>query len=276
VLEDEKQKWRLRFYQTVNKLQQHKIKWQNLTLNEVQAIARPPVDWAASTLSKFTLFRVNMTDQLKDQLSPMLGTGVTIVSIERVENTQLWQRYVQTRETLAKFGTRKSVSVATDSPWIHTQLHIANYVNEVMLWHPLPDELSLSHVINQGFELRLSDLRGTLGAGVYFWESVDALLPEVASKEDHNMAYFVLSRVCLGTPHLTTKPLYGITSPPFSTEDKEKDKEKEKEKEKEKDKEHKDKDKEKEKEKEHKDKDKDKEKEKKEKDEKEKKEKEMK
>jgi len=245
-LEDEKQKWRQRFYQSINKQRQVKLNWQNIISTETQAIARSPPDWTSSSLSKFTLYRVNVTDQLKEHLAPLLN-GLPIVSIERIEQTQLWQKYVQTRESLSKFGTRKPVPVSTDILWMHSNLHISNYVNEVMLWHPVTEERSVESIINQGFAIRVSDLRGTLGSGVYFWESVEPILVDATGgSQEECLAYVILSRVCLGTPHFTTKPLYGISAPPLSMEeskgkknkkDKEKDKEKPAEKDEEKEKE---------------------------------------
>lgn len=226
ALEDEKKKWREKFYVSSNNRQRNVVhNWNLIVSQETQAIARPPHDWITYSLGKFTTFRFNVTDQFRDLFSNLVN-GITLASIERVESSQLWQKYVQCRETLAKFGTRKRVAVSTDEQWVHTTLHTANYVNEVLLWHPVADESMVHHVISQGFELRLADLRGAFGTGVYFWENLEAILSEVKPNSD-NVSYIVLSRVCLGTPHVTSKFLHGITSPPFSIVESKPKKEKE-------------------------------------------------
>jgi len=221
-LESEKQKWRDKFLQAMNKQRQIAANWNAIVALETQSIQKPPQDWLTTSLSKFTIFRINITEQYRDLFANLIN-GTPLVSIERVENAQLWQKYAQCKETLAKFGTRKHVSVTTDEPWQHTHMHIADYVNEVLLWHPVRDEAQLYRVISQGFDVRLADLRGALGYGIYFWENLDVILSE-AKPNSENTVYFVLSRVCLGTPHVATKFLHGIASPPISIVEKSKEK----------------------------------------------------
>jgi len=272
VLEEEKQRWREKFYLSVVNQRQVRQHWQSIIGRETVMVAKPPQDWVTSSLSKYTSRRVNLTENFREEMKKLLGPDVsgTIVSVERVENTQLWARYVQSRETLAKFGNRKPLSVATFATWMQHQLHIADYVNEALLLYPVSGSDELQHLIMQGLPLRLADLRGSYGSGIYLWEEAEPILSDAPPSNENGISYFLVCRVCLGTPFITSKSLNGISSPPFARiiekkgkerqKDKEKEKEPEKEKEKEKDKE-KDKDKDKEKDKE-KDKDKEKEKDK--------------
>jgi len=100
--------------------------------------------------------------------------------------------------------------------WMQDRLHLVDYVNEALLLYPTRGEADVENLTTNGFTLRLADLRRSFGNGIYFSEEAKPVIAEATPNKETNISYFLLTRVCLGTPFITTKPLYGIASPPFA------------------------------------------------------------
>jgi hypothetical protein len=87
-------------------------------------------------------------------------------------------------------------------------------LNEVFLWHGTT-QARVNAITQEGFDERLSNLGGMLGAGLYFAEdsckSGQYAEKSIASSRSH---FFALSRVLLGKPHHSKVPIPDIRRAP--------------------------------------------------------------
>jgi len=87
-----------------------------------------------------------------------------VVRIERVQNPHLWTKYCLRRH---------EVELAAGS----------QHVNEQFLFHGCRKDI-MAVISNEGFDIRVAGMQGSLGAGTYFagtGSNLDSLVPYLAS-----------------------------------------------------------------------------------------------
>jgi len=130
--------------------------------------------------------------------------------VERIENTLLWRNYSHRRDTLTSKKATVT-SVESNGQWMESlQLH--PQANEVFLFHGTKSN-KIDFIIQQGFEERIANEAGIFGAGIYFSEN-SSKSDEYITPDSNGLCKIILSRVCLGTPFVTTKSLPSIRRPP--------------------------------------------------------------
>jgi hypothetical protein len=143
-----------------------------------------------------------------------------------VENPLLWRQYCNKATEMESRIEMRGARCSSVSPPIAEQLvdsdlpsrlqhkSLNNSLNEAFLWHG-SSKAKIDNIVEEGFDERLSNLRGMLGGGLYFAEdsckSGQYSEKSIASTRSH---WFVLSRVLLGSPHYTKAPMPDIRRPP--------------------------------------------------------------
>jgi hypothetical protein len=139
-------------------------------------------------------------------------SSMRVVSDSRVENHTLWRRYaMQCRGHL-----RPADSAVQDDTWQHLPGELEKSLdrgrNKCFLFHgPKPE---LAAVISaQGFEERVANDHGLLGAGVYFAEN-SSKSDDYVQPDEKGYCNLFLTRVCLGSPFISNNRLSGLHRPP--------------------------------------------------------------
>jgi len=142
------------------------------------------------------------------------------------ENPILWRQYCNKAiEMAARNAARGSQClpvtppvanrlVDTDLPARLKRESFNESLNEVFLWHG-SSLAKIDSILEDGFDERISNLGGMLGGGVYFVEdsckSGQYSEKSIASSRSH---WFILSRVLLGRPHYSHRPIPDIRRAP--------------------------------------------------------------
>jgi len=104
--------------------------------------------------------------------------------------------------------------VDTDLPARLKRQSLNESLNEVFLWHG-SSLAKIDSILEDGFDERISNLGGMLGGGVYFAEdsckSGQYSEKSIARSRSH---WFILSRVLLGRPHYSHRPIPEIRRAP--------------------------------------------------------------
>jgi hypothetical protein len=138
------------------------------------------------------------------------GTSMAkVVSVERIENFGLWQKYQTQRAVLLKFLESNNASVDNLSaktrwrPKFASTKDLSSEINEFYLFHGT--SLENAHIIAEhGFDERKANLGGLYGAGTYF--AINACKSQQYSTKHSNSGQYVMlvCRVILGIPFCTT------------------------------------------------------------------------
>ena len=127
----------------------------------------------------------------------------SVVKVERVENHELWMRYVQQRTIVAGKMPRGKIpapSVATSSFFLPSGASSRNWQsNEHFLFHGT-DSNKVAALVNRGFDDRVGGLHGLFGTGCYFAENASKADQYVPHAGKH---YMLLCRVVIGRPYVT-------------------------------------------------------------------------
>jgi hypothetical protein len=151
---------------------------------------------------------------------------VRSISVCWVENPILWAQYCnKAAELAARHAAQGSQCIPVEPPVagpladadLPTRLHRRHLnasLNEVFLLHG-SSKASIDIIAEEGFDERVSHLGGMLGGGLYFAEDTckagQYAEKSIASSRSH---WFILSRVLLGRPHYTSRPLPDIRRAP--------------------------------------------------------------
>ena len=132
-----------------------------------------------------------------------------VVSVERIENFGLWQKYQTQRAVLLKFLESNNASVDNLSaktrwrPKFASSKDLSSEINEFYLFHGT--SLENAHIIAEhGFDERKANLGGLYGAGTYF--AINACKSQQYSTKHSNSGQYVMlvCRVILRIPFCTT------------------------------------------------------------------------
>jgi hypothetical protein len=140
-----------------------------------------------------------------------------VVSVERVENESLWQRYQFSRDILKKNVAAqgiRSLSAATNwQPGIPSKVEMSTDINEFYLFHGTSSK-SAHFICEHGFDERVADLNGLYGAGSYF--AINACKSHQYSLKYKDSSTFVMlvCRVVIGSPYCTSTAHNGQRRPP--------------------------------------------------------------
>ena len=155
-----------------------------------------------------------------------------IRSVHRIQNGHLYSTYVTYRAALAAAARRREHAGVKAEPTGAASEggDDAELANEDALWHGA-DVGAIRTIIQQGFDMRVSNQSGALGAGNYFaWSAAYSLaysnmgkhslggsssgLPELAVAQDERV--MLLARVALGRPGPSNAqcrvPVFGFDS----------------------------------------------------------------
>jgi len=86
-----------------------------------------------------------------------------ILKVERIENAHLWRRYWQRKTEVER-------EIAKDSLYpeqVSSSILGNSAAKEAYWWHGAPVD-SVDQILAEGFDMRVSNLNGMLGGGVYF------------------------------------------------------------------------------------------------------------
>jgi hypothetical protein len=140
-----------------------------------------------------------------------------VVSVERVENELLWQKYQFTRnmikKTCAAQGIRSLSAVTNWQSGIPSKVEMSTDINEFYLFHGTSSTLA-EIICKHGFDERLADLNGLYGAGSYF--AINACKSHQYSLKYKDSSTFVMliCRVVIGSPYCTSTSHNGQRRPP--------------------------------------------------------------
>jgi len=153
------------------------------------------------------------------------GAGMThkafeVLSVQHVENAQLWRRYVAARNDIKPIKNKYEVHTSR-SDWVKT-LGLDVQRNEVMLFTGMPSgQGNLPDIVkiikHRGFTEKVAAENGMYGLGLYFAErcsKADAYAGRYQASSVGEQASMVLARVTLGNPYITKSPTPHIRRPP--------------------------------------------------------------
>lgn len=203
-------------------------------------VVPPPAYWKNSDSEGFYREKVDVTTELGDAFQALMnatcdsrfigqgrdGAGFThkylrVTKVERIENAQLWRKYGHERREIRPAVKDRLCTVSThrqaSNEWLHS-LELEAARGEVLLFSGAPSGQSgnpdvISAVWREGFDERVASLGGMFGVGVYFAERCSKA-DAYAGGSSQTKAKMFLSRVVLGTPHLTSSTLNGLRRPP--------------------------------------------------------------
>lgn len=152
--------------------------------------------------------------------------SVSSVKVWWNENPILWRQYCNKAIEMAARSAIRGSEFSPVTPPVAKQLVDAEFpaclkreslnesLNEAFLWHG-SSRAKIDSILADGFDERVSNLGGMLGGGVYFAEdsckSGQYSEKSIASCRSH---WFILSRVLLGRPHYTHRPVPEIRRAP--------------------------------------------------------------
>ena len=153
----------------------------------------------------------------------MTHRGMRVLAVHRVEDAKLWRAFAARRKDVPPTAPGRapgtvSTDDAADVAWL-ASLELDRRKGEVVLFQGAPSgqrgTADLTSIIErQGFDERVSNMGGMFGAGVYFAERCSKADAYAGPGAPGERAKLIVTRVVLGTPHVTRVPLNGVRRPP--------------------------------------------------------------
>jgi hypothetical protein len=147
---------------------------------------------------------------------------LVVSKVTRIESPAIWRKYAAQRETMRDQlrGCHVPVTVVQTYQQLWMAAELDASVNEKYLWHgtkpELPDGTDLIDIIEKnGFDERVGALSGMFGAGVYFADMCSKSDQYCTPRRGGRHFYLFLSRVMLGVPYGTTRPMQQTRRPPL-------------------------------------------------------------
>jgi len=143
-----------------------------------------------------------------------------VVSVERIENENLWQMYQIKRDMIRKtlsvgaMSMRKLSAVTRWQPALNgSKNDLSADINEFYLFHGTSSRKA-SVIAEHGFDERVAEMGGLYGAGSYFASS--ACKSHQYSHENKDSSCFVMlvCRVTMGQPYCTSRTHSNERRPP--------------------------------------------------------------
>eukprot|EP00802_Teleaulax_amphioxeia_P020330 Tamp_20608.p1 GENE.Tamp_20608~~Tamp_20608.p1 ORF type:complete len:317 (+),score=46.09 Tamp_20608:2-952(+) len=147
------------------------------------------------------------------------GTSMAkVVSVKRIENLGLWQKYQTQRAVLLKFLESNNSPVDNLSakiswrPKIGSAKDLSSKINEFYLFHGTSFK-NAQIIAEHGFDERVSDMGGLYGAGTYF--AINACKSHQYSEKysSSGQCVMLVCRVILGIPFGTTTKHHARRAP---------------------------------------------------------------
>ena len=135
--------------------------------------------------------------------------NTTVVSVERIENENLWQMYQTRKDMLRKTVLARASSVRKLSSLIRWQpvltasvADLVADVNEFYLFHGTSSRMA-SVIAEHGFDERMAALTGLYGAGSYFASNACKSHQYSQAHKDSSDFVMLVCRVTMGEPYCT-------------------------------------------------------------------------
>jgi hypothetical protein len=205
--------------------------WDNLELRNL-GIAAVQREWLDGCVAiKHMLMRTAMHEVCNGRDGTFCPQTIRDVRVWRLENPLLWKQYRNKAEEMAaRHELRCPGSPEITCPKLRPQVaehHVGfedglparlkqqslnGSLNEAFLWHGSKPGL-INLIAQNGFDERVTDIRGMLGAGLYFAED-SCKAGQYAAKDTRGSHWLFLSRVLLGCSHHTCEPMPETRKPP--------------------------------------------------------------